>query len=77
MQGSVSNVRIAGRVLGLGTADTIVHHVHAFTIHVTALILLLAGAASLYLFVGPACTYVDAAFYAPLHRVRCPWMSDP
>ena len=33
-------VRIAGRVLGLGTADTIVHHVHAFTIHVTALILL-------------------------------------
>ena len=40
MQGSVSNVRIAGRVLGLGTADTIVHHVHAFTIHVTALILL-------------------------------------
>ena len=44
MQGSVSNVRIAGRVLGLGTADTIVHHVHAFTIHVTALILLLAGA---------------------------------
>ena len=26
--------------MGLGTADTIVHHVHAFTIHVTALILL-------------------------------------
>ena len=32
--------RSAGRVLSLGTADTLVHHVHAFTIHVTALILL-------------------------------------
>ena len=30
----------AGRILGLGTSDTLVHHVHAFTIHVTTLILL-------------------------------------
>lgn len=30
----------AGRILNLGTADTLVHHVHAFTIHVTVLILL-------------------------------------
>ena len=37
---SVLGPRAAGRVLGLGTADTLVHHVHAFTIHVTALILL-------------------------------------
>ena len=32
--------RVAGRVFGLGTADTLVHHVHAFTVHVTTLILL-------------------------------------
>ena len=37
---SVLASRVAGRVFGLGTADTLVHHVHAFTIHVTALILL-------------------------------------
>ena len=37
---SVVGSRVAGRVFGLGTADTLVHHVHAFTIHVTALILL-------------------------------------
>ncbi len=30
----------AGRILGLGTSDTLVHHVHAFTVHVTTLILL-------------------------------------
>ena len=33
---SVMGIRAAGRVFGLGTADTLVHHVHAFTIHVTA-----------------------------------------
>jgi len=37
---SVQGIHVAGRVFGLGTADTMVHHVHAFTIHVTALILL-------------------------------------
>ena len=37
---NVVGTRVAGRVFGLGTADTLVHHVHAFTIHVTALILL-------------------------------------
>ena len=37
---SIQGLHVAGRVFGLGTADTLVHHVHAFTIHVTALILL-------------------------------------
>ena len=31
---------LAGRTLGLGTADMLVHHVHAFTVHVTTLVLL-------------------------------------
>ena len=47
--------------MGLGTADTIVHHVHAFTIHVTALILLLAGAVAYGLAVA------DDLF----HQARC------
>jgi len=37
---SVLASRVGGRVFGLGTADTLIHHVHAFTIHVTVLILL-------------------------------------
>ena len=39
--GSSVLVFIVGLVpIPLGTADTLIHHIHAFTIHVTALILL-------------------------------------
>lgn len=37
---AVMGNHVAGRIFGLGTADMLVHHVHAFTIHVTVLVLL-------------------------------------